>query len=113
MDRLASGTLSAVVVAFLSKDAFGSASLGVLPLSGQGASFVAASTAFVVDIVVSYAVSLATEPKPASELRGLVYSETPREDLVDPEEASHPWFQRTLPLAGIALVLVLILNFAF
>jgi SSS family solute:Na+ symporter len=110
---LASGTLSAVVVAFLSKDAFGSASLGVLPLSGQGASFVAASTAFVVDIVVSYAASLATEPKPASELRGLVYSETPREDLVDPEEASHPWFQRTLPLAGIALVLVLILNFAF
>jgi SSS family solute:Na+ symporter len=110
---LASGTLSAVAVAFLSKDAFGSASLGVIPLSGQGASFVAASTAFVVDIVVSYAVSLATEPKPASELRGLVYSETPREDLVDPEEASHPWFQRTMPLAGIALVLVLILNFAF
>src|SRR5690349_23981549 len=110
---LSAGTLSAVAVAFLSEDAFGSASLGVLPLSGQGASFVAASTAFVVDIVLSYAASLATEPKPASELRGLVYSETPREDLVDPEEASHPWFQRTLPLAGIALALVLILNFAF
>jgi SSS family solute:Na+ symporter len=110
---LVAGTLSAVVVAFLSKDAFGSASLGVLGLSGQGASFVAASTAFVVDIVLSIVVSVATQPKPASELKGLVYSETPREDLVDPEEASHPWYQRTLPLAGIALVLVIILNVSF
>jgi len=110
---LVAGTLSAVVVAFLSKDAFGSASLGVLGLSGQGASFVAASTAFVVDIVLSVVVSLATQPKPSSELKGLVYSETPREDLVDPEEATMPWFQRTLPLAGIALVLVIILNVSF
>jgi SSS family solute:Na+ symporter len=110
---LVAGTLSAVVVAFLSEDAFGEASLGVIGLSGQGASFVAASTAFVVDIVLSVVVSLATQPKPASELRGLVYSETPREDLVDPEEASHPWYQRTLPLAGIALALVLVLNVSF
>jgi len=110
---LSSGTISAVLVAFLSEDAFGSASRGVIPLSGQGASFVAASTAFVVDIVLSVVVSLATQPKPASELKGLVYSETPREDLVDPEEASLPWYQRTLPLAGIALVMVLVLNFAF
>ena len=110
---LSAGTLSAVAVAFLSEDAFGSASLGVIPLSGQGASFVAASTAFVVDIVLSVLVSMATTPKPVSELKGLVYSETPREDLVDPEEASQPWFQRTLPLAGIALVLVIILNVSF
>ncbi|SDP67995.1 solute:Na+ symporter, SSS family [Pedococcus dokdonensis] len=110
---LASGTLSAVLVAFLSEDAFGSASQGVIPLSGQGASFVAASTAFVVDIVLSIVVSMATQPKPASELKGLVYSETPKEDLVDPEEASLPWYQRTIPLAGIALVMVLVLNFAF
>ena len=110
---LVAGTLSAVAVAFMSEDAFGSASTGVLPLSGQGAAFVAASTAFVVDIVLSIVVSLATAPKPVSELRGLVYSETPREDLVDPEEHALPWFQRTLPLAGIALVLVIILNVAF
>src|SRR5689334_18459091 len=110
---LSSGTLSAVLVAFLSEDAFGSASQGVIPLSGQGASFVAASTAFVVDIVLSVIVSLATEPKPVSELKGLVYSETPKEDLVDPEEATLPWYQRTMPLAGIALVMVLVLNFAF
>ena len=110
---LSAGTLSAVLVAFLSEDAFGSASLGVIPLSGQGAAFVAASAAFTVDIVLSVVVSLVTEPKTSSELRGLVYSETPREDLVDPEERKLPWFRRTLPLAGISLGLVIILNFLF
>ncbi|GAB6987135.1 sodium:solute symporter family protein [Nocardioides pyridinolyticus] len=110
---LTAGTLSAVLVAFLSEDAFGSWSTGALPLSGQGASFVAAGVAFVVDIVLSIVVSLATKPKPAEELRGLVYSETPREDLVDPREATYPWYRRTLPLAGIALVLVTVLNIAF
>ncbi|MGO4661935.1 sodium:solute symporter family protein [Terrabacter sp. 2TAF16] len=110
---LTAGTLSAVLVAFLSEDGFGSASLGVIPLSGQGAAFVAASAAFVVDIVLSVGVSLVTEPKPSSELRGLVYSETPREELVDPQERTMPWFRRTLPLAGISLGLVIILNFLF
>ena len=110
---LVAGTASAVVVAFLSEDAFGSLSTGVLPISGQGAAFLSASAAFVVDIVLSIVVSLATAPKPVEELRGLVYSETPREDLVDPDEASHPWYQRTIPLAGVAVVLVVILNVIF
>ncbi len=110
---LSAGTLSAVLVAFLSEDAFGSLSLGVIPLKGQGAAFVAASAAFVVDIVLSVVVSLVTEPKPAGSLRGLVYSETPREDLVDPEEHKLPWYRRTLPLAGVSLGLVIILNFLF
>jgi solute:Na+ symporter, SSS family len=110
---LVAGTLSAVLVAFLSEDAFGSLSTGVLPLSGQGASFVAAGAAFVVDIVLSVLVSLVTKPKPVSELKGLVYSETPREDLVDPKEASYPWYRRVVPLAGIALVLTIILNVLF
>ena len=61
---LSAGTLSAVLVAFLSEDAFGTLSLGVIPLKGQGAAFVAASAAFVVDIVLSVVVSLMTEPKP-------------------------------------------------
>ncbi|MEO5744828.1 MAG: sodium:solute symporter family protein [Terracoccus sp.] len=110
---LSAGTISAVIFAFLSKDSFGSASLGIIPIGGQGAAFMAASTAFVVDIVLSVLVSLRTEPKPVAELRGLVYSETPKEDLVDPEEAQAPWFRRTIPLASIALVLVIALNFAF
>ena len=110
---LVSGTLAAVLVGFLAEDTLGSLSTGVLPLSGQGAAFVAAGAAFVVDIVVSVLVSLVTTPKPASELRGLVWSETPREDLVDEAERSAPWWQRTLPLAGLAAVLTLVLNIAF
>jgi SSS family solute:Na+ symporter len=110
---LVSGTLAAVAVAFLSEDTFGSASQGVIEVGGQGAAFLAAGAAFVADIVISVAVSLATTPKTSEELRGLVYSETPREDLIDPEESRLPWYQRTLPLAGIALGLVIILNVAF
>ncbi|MGH3347881.1 MAG: sodium:solute symporter family protein [Nocardioides sp.] len=110
---LVAGTLSAVLVALLSEDSFGSASLGVLPLSGQGAAFVAASTAFVVDIVLSVAVSMATRPKPAEQLVGLVYSETPAEMRTDPNEASAPWYRRTVPLAGLALAMVIVLNVLF
>ncbi len=110
---LVSGTGAAVLVAFLSEDAFGAASLGVIPLGGQGAAFVAASAAFVVDIVLSIVVSLVTKPKDPAELKGLVYSETPKEDLVDADEASYPWYRRTMPLAGVALVMVIALNFAF
>jgi SSS family solute:Na+ symporter len=110
---LVSGTTAAVLVAFLSEDAFGSWSTGTIPLGGQGAAFVAAAAAFVVDIVLSVLVSLVTKPKPVEELKGLVYSETPREDLVDANEASYPWYRRTLPLAGVALAMVVVLNFAF
>jgi solute:Na+ symporter, SSS family len=110
---LSAGTLAAVLTAILCEGTLGGLSQGVIPLSGQGASFVAASAAFVVDIVLSVAVSLVTQPKPVSELKGLVYSETPREDLVDADEASYPWFRRTIPLASIALVMVIILNVAF
>ncbi|MEV7430885.1 sodium:solute symporter family protein [Nocardioides sp. NPDC092400] len=110
---LVSGTLSAVAVAFLSEDAFGSLSTGVIPVGGQGAAFLAAGAAFVVDIVLSIVVSLVTKPKPVEELRGLVYSETPREDLVDADEASYPWYRRTLPLAGVALAMVVVLNVIF
>ncbi len=110
---LSGGTIAAVIVAFLSKDAFGSLSTGALPLSGQGASFVAASTAFVVDIALSIAVSLVTAPKPDKELVGLVYSVTPKEARTDPLEHTYPWYRRTVPLAGVALVMVVILNTLF
>lgn len=103
---LASGTLAAVAVWLPS-------ALGVYSLSGQGVSFVAAAAGFVVDILVSVVVSLVTKPKPAAELVGLVYSETPKESLQDPEEKGKPWYKRTVPLAGLSLVLVIILNFLF
>src|SRR6478735_1669158 len=110
---LVSGTLAAVLVAFLSEDAFGSASLGVIPLGGQGAAFVAASAAFIVDLILSVGISLfTTAPKP-EDLVGLVYSETPKEVRQDPLEHTYPWYRRTLPLAGVSLVMVTILNILF
>ena len=105
------GTLAAVGVAFLSEDAFGTASTGTLHLSGQGASFVAAGAAFVVDVVASVIVTMVTRPRPESELRGLVYSLTPKEDFAD-EHPDHWWLAPT-KLAGVSLVLVIILNVIF
>jgi SSS family solute:Na+ symporter len=110
---LVSGTLGAVLVAVLSQDALGGLSVGAIPLSGQGASFAAASAAFVVDVVVSVGVTLVTRPKPASELVGLVYSETPKEQRTDPEAARLPWYQSPTKLAGISLVMVIALNVIF
>lgn len=108
---LVSGTVAAIVVAILSKDALGPLSTGVLNLSGQGASFVAAGAAFVVDILVSIVVTMFTKPKPDSELRGLVYSLTPKEDFGD-QSVAH-WWQSPTKMAGISLVLVIILNIIF
>ena len=110
---LVAGTLAAVFVGIASEDALGSLSQGWIGIGGQGAAFVAAGAAFGVDVVLSALVSMVTQPKPYAELRGLVYSETPREDLVDPNEASRPWYQRTIPLAVVALVMVVILNVLF
>ncbi|CAM2960609.1 MULTISPECIES: sodium:solute symporter family protein [Dermacoccus] len=108
---LVAGTVGAVIVAVLSEDALGGLSVGVIPIGGQGASFVAAGTAFVVDVLVSYVVSLATQPKPAESLRGLVYSETPKEDFE--EDTTTSWWQSPTKLAGISLALVILLNIVF
>jgi len=103
---LVAGTASAVFVFLLSET-------GVIDLPGQGASFVAAGVAFVVDIVVSTAVSRVTQPKPESELRGLVYSLTPKESLRDEDADRLPWYQSPTRLAAIGLVVVVALNIAF
>ena len=110
---LVSGTLAAIVVGWLSEDAFGSFSIGVIPLSGQGAAFVAAGAAFVLDILVSVVVSLATQPKEESTLRGLVYSLTPKKDFHDQSEGRLAWWQQPTKLAGVALVMVIVLNVVF
>ena len=88
--------------------------IGVIPLSGQGASFVAAGAAFVVDILVSVVVSLVTRPKPESELRGLVYSVTPKAGLPRPDERSAaPGSRSRRSWPAIALVMVIVLNIIF
>ncbi|WNV74525.1 sodium:solute symporter family protein [Geodermatophilus sp. DSM 44513] len=103
---LVSGTLAAVTV-FLANET------GLISLPGQGAAFVAAGAAFVVDVVVSVAVSRVTEPKPVAALAGLVYSETPREQRTDPDAGRLPWYRSPTKLAGVALVMVIALNVAF
>jgi solute:Na+ symporter, SSS family len=103
---LVAGTLSAVFVFILGE-------VGVLNLPGQGVPFVAASAAFVVDIVVSVGVSMVTAPKPVAELVGLVYSETPREVFHDPESAGKAWYYKPVRLAAVALTLTIILNIIF
>ncbi len=103
---LVTGTGSAIVVFILSQT-------GVIDLPGQGAAFLAASAAFVVDIVVMVIVSLRTTPRPVEELRGLVYSETPKSDIVDPDAKSAPIFRRPVPMALFCLVLVIGLNIVF
>ncbi|HYS37494.1 MAG TPA: sodium:solute symporter family protein [Pseudonocardiaceae bacterium] len=108
---LVAGTASAVTV-------FALASSKALTVFGstdtQGPSFVGAMVAFVVDIVVSVIVSLATQPKPESELRGLVYSLTPRGDLRGVEDpGDRAWYRRPAVLAISVLVITAVLNVVF
>ncbi|RSD13688.1 sodium:solute symporter family protein [Amycolatopsis eburnea] len=101
------GTASAITVWSLSQ-------AGVLGLTGQGISFVAAGTAFVVDIVASVVVSLATRPKPDEELVGLVYSLTPRDSLKHDDTGENAgWYRKPGLLAGIVLILTIALNAIF
>jgi SSS family solute:Na+ symporter len=111
---LVGGTLAAVAVGVLSEDALGSMSTGAIGgLKGQGASFTAAGVAFLFDILISVLVSFATRPKPEKDLRGLVYSLTPKADFHDPDEATASWWQRPHPLAAVSLVMVVALNIIF
>jgi SSS family solute:Na+ symporter len=110
---LVGGTLAAVLVGVLSKDALGPMSIGAVPLEGQGASFVAAGAAFFADLLISIGVSAVTRPKPDSELRGLVYSLTPKTDFHDPAEGRLSWWEQPTKLAGVALVIVIVLNIIF
>jgi solute:Na+ symporter, SSS family len=110
---LVSGTLAAVLVGVLSKDALGPMSVGAVGLTGQGASFVAAGAAFAVDILVSVLVSTVTRPRAESELRGLVYSLTPKQDFHDPGERALAWYQKPTHLAGVGAVIVIVLNILF
>jgi solute:Na+ symporter, SSS family len=104
---LVSGTATAILVFVLSKN-------GVINLPGQGASFVGAGAAFVVDILISVLVSLATKPKREEELAGLVYSLTPKEQRTEVAGAGDGgWYRKPVLLAGISLALTIVLNIIF
>ncbi|XVS63423.1 sodium:solute symporter family protein [Actinosynnema sp. CA-299493] len=104
---LVAGTLGAVAVFVL-------AETGVLDLPGQGASFLGAGVAFVVDIVVSVVVTSFTRPVPEERLVGLVYSLTPKEDRrhsTTGEDAG--WYRSPLLLGIGVLLLTAVLNIIF
>ncbi len=103
---LVSGTLAALTLNILHWT-------HLLNLPGQGLAFLAAGAAFTTDLVVTVVVSLATRPKPDSELVGFVYSLTPKEHRADPKSAELAWFRRPVPLAICSAVLVLLLNTIF
>jgi solute:Na+ symporter, SSS family len=70
--------------------------------------FWTAIVAFTTCLVVTTAISLVTRPRPAAELRGLVYSLTPRAGIREPE-----WYRRPEVLAVIVLVMVIALQSVF
>ena len=104
---LVSGTSAAIVVFVLTES-------GIWNLPGQGGAFVGAGAAFVVDIVVSVAVTMVTRPKPAEQLVGLVYSLTPKESRQHETTGDDAgWFRNPAILAGIVLVVTIIFNIIF
>ena len=58
--------------------------------------------------VVTILVSLATRPRPDSELQGLVYSLTER-----PRDTGLRWYKRPGSLAVIAIAVTIVLNVVF
>jgi SSS family solute:Na+ symporter len=76
--------------------------------SELGQTFWTAIAAWVTCFVITIVVSLATTPRPDDELRGLVYSLTPKQD-----DGAQIWYERPAVLAGIVLAIALVLNIIF
>lgn len=76
--------------------------------SSEGSSMWRALIAFVVCFVVTITVSLFTVPKPDTELKGLVYSLTPKAEV-----NKTVWYKRPLVLAGAAIAIFIVLNIIF
>jgi SSS family solute:Na+ symporter len=76
--------------------------------SDMAQNFWTAIFAFSINIIVTILISLATEPRPESELVGLVYSLTPK-----PVETHLSWYQKPATLAIAVLVMLVILNLVF
>ena len=84
--------------------------LGVHHIYGSelGQTFWTAIVAWTTCFIVTIVVSLVTAPRPAEELKGLVYSLTPKV-----QEGHLPLFERPVTLGVIVLVLALALNLVF
>jgi solute:Na+ symporter, SSS family len=76
--------------------------------SGLGASMARAFWAWIVCLVVTIAVSLVTQPKPDSEMRGLVWGLTEQKEAVE-----EVWYKKPWVLAVIVLTITVALNIYF
>jgi solute:Na+ symporter, SSS family len=93
---LVAGTATGLIMYLISLD------------SGLGASMARAFWAWIVCLVVTIAVSLVTQPKPDSEMRGLVWGLTEQKEAV--EEA---WYKKPWVLAVTVLAITVALNIYF
>ncbi|MFC4244171.1 sodium:solute symporter family protein [Gryllotalpicola reticulitermitis] len=100
---LATGTAGAITVSVLN-------SIGVIPISAQGSSYLGGGVALVLAIVVGIIVSLFSKPKPDSALTGLVRGLTDPDAMADAQAAgTHEVWYRNVWVLGIgALVLAAI-----
>jgi SSS family solute:Na+ symporter len=105
---LIAGTLGAAVTHYLND--WEVINLG----TPQAAAFWGAGVAFIADAVVTVAVSLVTQPKPDAQLRGLVWSLTPKR-LRSPvrERGDLGWYKSPVVVGGAVLVACLVLNIIF
>jgi SSS family solute:Na+ symporter len=105
---LVAGTVGAAAAHYLNE--WGTIDLG----TAQAAAFWGASVAFIADLLVTILVSLVTAPKPVSELRGLVWSETP-DNLRRParEKGDRGWYRSPAVLGGGVLAATVVLNVVF
>ncbi len=76
--------------------------------SEMAQNFWTAIFAFSINLIVTIAVSLATQPRPEGELVGLVYSLTPK-----PVETHLQWYQRPVTLAIGVMAMLVVLNLVF
>ncbi len=107
---LLAGTLSSVGMFVLVKSDPDMLALVALSSHAKGMAedMYRALWSWLICVIVTVVVSLATTPKPASELRGLVYGVT---DV--PKEGNLPLLQKPIFWAGVALALFLVLQWMF
>jgi solute:Na+ symporter, SSS family len=104
---LIAGTLGAFITHLLYSK--GTISFG----SPIAADFWGAGIAFATDVIVTVGVTLFTKPRAESELRGLVWSLTPKSDREVATGSDKVWWRNPVVLASGALALVVILNIIF
>ncbi len=107
---LVSGTVAATLTYNLTVAEGNGGALGNLHTFGSAMaqSLMVALIAFATCLVVTWLVSLFTKPKKKEDLKGLVYSLTPK-----PSNEGIPWFKKPVTLGVIILIVAIIFNLIF